>query len=325
MMITEHNSVKIRWLSFLAILCVVLGHCISGQGMLDRLIMAVFAQWHVPWFYVVSGMMLAYSLERHPLQKCCMSRLRTLVLPYFLWCCIGFLIVGGLGGHRADISHWLGVGTAFPAGNPHLWYLHCLLVFSFTSIFVWSVCCLIKAQFRVSLFAFIYCVLFATAIALKWSTLFGTPTSPFYFLLGFIAARYILAEKARSSAATFGAIFVIAVGLRLGWFMFDLHGQVEQILRMACVVAQFVVLWVGYDFVVSHIKPAMKSSRIIPWYVNSVFFVYCAHGFFLNLLKQIGMSGDVFLFVGTISATLLLAWTMRRFSPTAYAILTGGR
>ena len=123
----------------------------------------------------------------------------------------------------------------------------------------------------------------------------------------------------------FCVVFAIAVCLRLGWFIFDLHGHVEKILRMVCVVIQFVVLWVGYDFIVSRLNLGMKSSLMIPWYVNSVFFIYCAHGFVLNLFKRVGISRDVFLFVVTISTSLLLSWAMRRFAPKVYAILTGGR
>ncbi len=324
MMITEYNSVKIRWLSFGAILCVVLGHCVSGDGILERLIMGIFAQWHVPWFYVVSGSMLSYSIERHTLQACCSSRLKKLVLPYFLWCVIGFLVVGVLGGNQASIGEWLGIGTAFPAGNPHLWYLHCLIVFSFTSILVWKLVGLISTPYRLVSFSLVYCVIVALAIVLRCTTLYGTPTSPLYFLVGFIVARCILGEAKRSSVALFCITLAIAVGLRCGWFLFDTHSLMEQVVRMLCIFAQIVALWVGYDFAVAKFNLGERCC-CVPWCVNSVFFVYCAHGFILNTLKQLGLSGDILLFIATIALTLFLAWVVRRFALMAYLVLTGGR
>lgn len=324
MMITEYNSVKIRWLSLLAIHCVVLGHCVSEDGIIERVIMAISAQWHVPWFYVVSGSMMSYSIERHTLLECCSSRLKKLVLPYFLWCLIGFLVVGVLGGNQASVVEWLGIGTAFPAGNPHLWYLHCLIVFTFTSILVWKLIGLISTPYRLVSFALVYCVIVALAIVLRCTTLYGTPTSPLYFLVGFIVGRSVLGETKRSSAAIFCVTLMIAFGLRCGWFLFDTNNLMEQVVRMLCVFAQIVALWVGYDLAVAKFDFGERGC-CVPRCVNSVFFVYCAHGFILNTLRQLGISGGILLFIATIAFTQFLAWIMRRFALMAYSVLTGGR
>ena len=325
MTITAYNSIKIRWLSFVAILCVVLGHCVPGTSMSDRVVMALFAQWHVPWFYMVSGMMLALSIERHTFAACMRARLRSLVIPYFLWLFVGFLIAGVQDGAHADIWHWFGINTAFPAGNPHLWYLHCLIVFSMTSLLVWHLVCCLKICCPIIVFAVIYGGLFGIAMKFGLSAVLGTPTSPFYFLLGFMVARYVLPSKGSNSSGGICVAFVVAAVLRCGWFTLGWQGMPEQILRAACVVSQFSVLWVGYDFIVCRLKRVENVSSHVPWYVGCTFFIYCAHGFILNLLKQFNMYMMTILFVGTVSLTLMLAWLMRRFLPGVFAILTGGR
>ena len=40
----------IRWMSFFAIACVVLGHCRIGNDAVQRIIYGTFCQWHVPFF-----------------------------------------------------------------------------------------------------------------------------------------------------------------------------------------------------------------------------------------------------------------------------------
>ena len=319
MKISGYVSTKLRHISFLAILCVVFGHSVDGS----RLTMSLAAQWHVPWFFIVSGAMLSHSLDKHEVSEVAVSKLKSLVVPYILWCCVGFLAVGIIGGRDASVGQWLGIGTPFPAGNPHLWYLHCLIVFVFAASGLWQGCRILP-RWNTLVFALIFASAFIVARIADASALTGTPTSPFYFLAGFLLKRYMLQDAAGKRALCFFAVSAfVAVLSRGAWFNANLHGVGEQILRAICVFSQIAFLWFGYDIVAGTVSPRQEGFRA-PWFVNSVFFIYCCHGFVLNVLRPHFGQG-VWLFAATTSVTVLSAWAMRSLVPKVYALLTGGR
>lgn len=321
MKISEYISTKLRWISFLAILCVVFGHSVDG----NRLVMSIAAQWHVPWFYIVSGAMLSYSLDRHATVHVIKAKLRTLLLPYILWCGVGFVVVGVVGGKMGSVNQWLGIATPFPMGNPHLWYLHCLIVFTFTIVLLR--CVFLKwGRMADVCVAVIYTIFFIGAIVSGVGTLIGTPSSPFYFLIGFIAKRYLLSDKRidKSAVTSFVVSALVAVALRVIWLNVSLSRSIEQSLRATCVIGQIAALWFGYDVVAEFIL--RRSERIrSPLFLNFVFFVYCSHGFILNVVKPYCGQGRGGLFVSTVAASLVVAWLVRRFMPKVYSLLTGGR
>lgn len=319
MKISEYISTKLRWISFLAILCVVFGHSIHG----NRLVMSIAAQWHVPWFYIVSGAMLSYSLERHAMVHVMKTKLRTLLLPYIMWCSVGFVVVGVVGGKTGSVNQWFGIATPFPIGNPHLWYLHCLIVFTFVAIVIRLV--LSRLGGIANMYgALVYVLIFAGAIASGISAVVGTPSSPFYFLIGLIAKRYLLSEVRKRMVVVlrFWISLFIAVALRVIWLNVSLSGSIEQSLRATCVIAQIAALWFGYDVVAEFIL--RRSERIpSPLFLKFVFFVYCSHGFVLNAVKP--YCGQWGLFISTVAASLVEAWLVRRFMPKVYSLLTGCR
>ena len=325
MKISDYVSGKVRVISFIAILCVVLGHCVVDNGLWGKLVLGVFAQWHVPWFYFLSGVMLVYSLERHSIKECLISKTRTLLIPYILWCTIGF-IVGYIQGIKADLNNWLGLTIAFPRGNPHLWYLHCLIVFSFFSILVWGCLGRINGPCRLIVFGILYSCFFVIIEALGVVTVFGTPTSPLYFLLGIMLSQIALRHVSvhGRSVMAFYVSLVFAVILRGGWLWFDVHGMNEQLLRMVCVISQILVMWFGYDFFARRLK-GEKGARTCPWYVNTVFFIYCFHGFLLKFIKTFLCDNMILTFMLVFGVSLIVARILQRIMPRVYGLLTGGR
>ena len=187
MKIDSERSNIIHWISFFAIACVVLGHCRVGSDAVQNIIFDTFCQWHVPFFYLISGMFLSISLTNHSWKDIIQTRLRTLVVPYFLWCLIP-LLLKGKSGVSCSVDEAFALTTSFPLGNPHLWYLHCLIIFVILATLIWRVLAFLPEFSRRILWgvSFASIALFAEYFGVR--TLYGTPTSPFYFLSGFIFA-----------------------------------------------------------------------------------------------------------------------------------------
>jgi hypothetical protein len=100
-------------------------------------------------------------------------------------------------------------------------------------------------------------------------------------------------------------------------------GAIEQTLRAICIIGQITTVWFGYD-IVAGLMLRNRERLYAPWFLNSVFFVYCSHGFILNFVTPFcGQGGGAF--IVTIAGSLFVAWLMRRFIPTLYSFLTGGR
>ena len=192
--IDAEQSNIIRWMSFFAIGCVVLGHCRMGSDAVQVGIFDSLCQWHVPFFYFISGMFLYVSLTNHAWGDVVHKRCKTLVVPYFLWCLISLLFKG-----RTGLSCSVDEAFAFcapsPVGNPHLWYLHCLIVFVIIAMLIWRTFGFLSYGVRRIVLGSVFAGLFVVFEYIGIKSLYGTPTSPFYFLSGFLVAPLIAGRK----------------------------------------------------------------------------------------------------------------------------------
>lgn len=327
MLVTDYNSVKFRWLSLAAILCVVLGHCHLDGGCLERVLIPVFAQWHVPWFFVLSGMFLHFSCERYSCSSLLLKKMKSLCMPYLIWCAWGILV---LQQPWSGIDAEIGLTSAFPTGNVNLWYLHCLIVFTVVALILFGC---VRHWGRKTIWGMAYCVFFVVCFCLKIWTLVGTPTSPFYFAAGFLLAPRLLSPRngERSNWKLFSVVSLVAIFLRVMWFKAGATGAVEIGLRSACVVSMITAVWVGYDVLAQR-----QILKRFPEWLNVVFFVYCFHGPVLFWLRKwwIGLfgHGDLACDVGMLALWLIVSILsfsvgniMRVCSPRIYHLLSGGR
>ena len=184
----------IRWMSLFAISCVVLGHCRIGNDIAQIVIFDTLCQWHVPFFYFVSGMFLSVSLTNHVWGDVVHKRCKTLVVPYVLWCLIPLLVKGRFG-LSCSVDEAFAFSAPSPVGNPHLWYLHCLIVFVILAMLIWRVLAFLSYGERRVVFGIVFGSLFLFFEYLGVKSLYGTPTSPFYFLSGFLVAPLIACRK----------------------------------------------------------------------------------------------------------------------------------
>lgn len=314
MKISQYSSVKFKWISLLAILCVMFGHCAQGQIM-QRLV-PYFCYWHVPWFFFLSGMLLAFSLTRYSARELIGRKAVSLVIPYFAWSVLAWLLTGMQSGNSAQI---LGLSTAFPTGNPHLWYLHCLIVFCMTILTLEVLGdCLKRWGHLMAIVC--WCALFGGAIHFKFSVVFGTPSSPWVFMLGYVLSKKCLAmkkEKERWRLFLLCGAMVVFAAVKTLVILCPEYAR-NGLLRMVSVVAQIGAIWFGYDVLFSRVK------IVFPKCLDVVFFVYCFHGVLLVWISNVSFV-DGSLFVVTVIVSFVVANVMRRLGGKSYKVLTGGR
>ena len=118
-------SEKVKFLSCIAMIAVVAGHSAprTAMGMaVDRVFL--FA---VPWFFFVSGFYFIKSVESRGILELVKRKIKTLLLPYVIWCLLGWVIF------RPSLPmlccEIFGLAHSYPIGNLPLWYVMALMIF----------------------------------------------------------------------------------------------------------------------------------------------------------------------------------------------------
>lgn len=256
-------------------------------------------QWAVPWFFFVSGTFAVRSLAKDGWWRFVIRKFWGLVVPYAIW-----ILVSMLAGVK----------------NVNLWYLRSLISFMFFMLIFDRILpqrchrILVAVSMLVSVFGL-------NRLGVRF--LIGTPTSPFYFAGGYLISELLVAHDVGRRMArhiwVIALAVVLAVGLTWTRFALDLQGLAEMILRNTAVVAMIAALWL----IVSRFD---WSAVEIPQWMKATFFVYCCHGPILTLIGRQGWSCPfgVYFFVAPL-VFFGLAAAVRRITPHAYLILSGGR
>ena len=300
MMSGESN--RIYAMGFAAMwMVVVIHYSLIAGGSAYSFTRDALTQWAVPWFFFVSGAFAARSLEKQGWREFCAKKFWGLVVPYAIWMYVPLLA----GVH-----------------NSMLWYLRSLIVFmALTLLFDKILTRLGRARRLVAAAAVLVGVFSLHRLGVRG--VIGTPTSPFYFAGGYLLSDWFIGRDIGRSVArhawTIVAMVVLAVALRVAWFVFELHGVVEMVVRNAAVVAMFSALWL----ILSRFDWADVE---IPQWMRATFFVYCCHGPILTLVGRLDWSCPfiVYFFVAPF-AFFALAAAVRHLLPRAYRILSGGR
>lgn len=134
---------------------------------------------------------------------------------------------------------------------------------------------------------------------------------------------------ANRKAVVWSGLFASAVccmAARCIWCAVAPCGMFEQMLRAVCVISQIAATWFALDFVFLIMEKKVISSET-PWFVTSVFFVYCSHGFVLKLMRRVSIADNSWFttFVLVTAITFGIAGFMRKYAPRTYKILSGGR
>jgi len=146
-------SQKIQNMGFVCAVLVVCIHCgwPAADGMLTGFVRNYVengvAKIAVPFFFIVFGYFIsAHFSDRSWWRKELVKRIKSLLVPYLLWSCIGMLLgvllssVAGFVARRpmavnqvlsrVDIIQVFGLDLTTTPNNTALWYVRCLLMFA---------------------------------------------------------------------------------------------------------------------------------------------------------------------------------------------------
>lgn len=266
----------------------------------------------VSYFFAVSGYFFAKRYGQEPLSQWWLremrKRLRTLGIPYVLWCAIGW--------NGGGVLSSFGLVCVMPEANYPLWYIKHLLVFcAISPLVIWPLQ-------RLSQTAFLFPAFLLAVVGLPWAPIpfkFGFVLSFLMFAFGIALA--LRGQKPGLGMKTIPALFAL-------WLTFHaLHaafagkcGFVDWPLRVYSATTLVLLLWVAVE--------CIGEVRSLPAFCGMTFFVYCSHCPMLRhlrLFSALGTTGVVLDGLLAAAACLAVAAILRRWANPVYRVLSGGR
>lgn len=323
-------SQKIRNMSIVCAILVVFIHVPwdGAAGTVSWLMNGLFksglSMIAVPFFFVVSGWLLAKHFnERTWWRREVSKRIKSLLVPYFIWNTIAFGIMSVTQGHFSWIE-CLGLDfTAYPPLTP-LWYVRCLFVLVCLSPILdwlnrrvgWAFLAL------VFLLAFFFCLKAPDPGSAKGLALIGwrgfPPYAVFYFSLGL----YINGKEERTWHRHVQIVGLVGGAMTLIFRLVDRGDPV----MLKC------VWFAAIPFLVAGVWRVMPSAAWPKWLTGSAFPVYVMHFLWLamglKLLARGGICGDLkglFVLCIGVGCSVFTSVLLQRFAPRLRSVLFGGR
>ena len=310
-------------------------------GFVEYLISQALTRWPAALLFAISGFLFFHNVQPRwdDYRRKYAGRLRTVVVPFVLWSCLGlvlYLVLQALPQSSTYFSHdFLGeVSVAHiadkllrhPVAYP-LWFLQTLIVcFALAPLLYWP------------------------ARALRWLTpvafavlwILGTPSSNWndwkgltFFTLGAVIALERRRGVRLTPAPAFGQVLFPLWVLACVLFTAFLRGESTfwvYSLHKALMCLAVAAVWFGYE---AYLRP-LEGRRWVQALLPFSFFIFVAQEPLLTMLKRLGLhvlgSSDaavLFVYFATALLTLAIVITtaalLRRYLPTPYAWLTGGR
>ena len=291
-MISEPSSVKIKVISFFAAWSVVIWHSHCGATFADWFI-PVVSFWSVPWFFLCSGFFLFNSWGRKPCYCLVAAKVKTILVPYVLWCVFG-LVVHYLCGFIEDEGDVVRIfaltpDSIWPIYNRALWYVRCLIVFVVVGFSVrYAIDKIWEGEGRRML---LFSLLFPLVILLMHLYLFriyGPGSSMFYFMIG-ILMRFVnslnSAKWPRVSKITWmqTTLFVACICgwiiLRYVWFElgYRFSSPGGNILNNCSTILFIVAIWFGLDYIIKDKTISLFERKGMQGLLSMSVFVYFFH------------------------------------------------
>ena len=108
-----------------SILLIVLGHIYTKENVIN----AYMYSFHVPIFFIISGMLLKYkNKDTENIGKIVKSRLKGLIIPYFTFDAFNILIYLFLNGFTYENIRWNIIDTLLLYGRGATWFLPCIFI-----------------------------------------------------------------------------------------------------------------------------------------------------------------------------------------------------
>lgn len=284
----------------------------------------------VPFFFMISGYLFFRNFKWEKLQEKYKSRLRSIIVPYFLWCTIYYLAyvcITGIPSVHARMNReqvllsadtwlrWLWEEQYYT-----LWFLKELIPMILLAPVIYI---FLKGRRRWKNFG----LLFLTAVYLEEKGIFSVAYNPFnlYYLTGaFIGINY--RDWPRINRA--GIQTAAAAGLALLLAHAGYCVASGKSWDMLFIILLCITIWYTLNI--------FKWDRIPKWWMGLSFYCYCLHDLILEALEKIflivlGKSSfaaliDYFCMpIVTICICILSAGILKKYCPAAFKLLTGGR
>lgn len=322
-------SKKISLISFCAMICVIWWHCNCGSH-IEQLFIPAVCVWSVPWFFFASGVFFRLSIERKGILPFLEGKIKSLFVPYLIWCALGiFICFDAVGSGSVLDLYAISLSRASPKWNHALWYLRCLMFLSLFGAMLYGVVrCLQRGKWWVFSSVFLAGILVINRFVVH---IYGPGSSPLYFIAGVLLAGRLFCQMdicASKRTWVLGVCCLItAVVCRTIWFWEGFRFSVSGGTVIANVSTIFFIcaLW-------------MLSDRLAGWVFGRGWgmccemtaFVYFLHAPINVEIKHLCCQFNhdvvfVLLIILLPICYLSIAGTLRQSLPRVYGILSGGR
>lgn len=300
---------RVQILSFAWMLGIVLYH--AGAGGCSRfynVLISDFRVGGVVFFYAVSGFFLMKHFKGDIgswWMSAVLKRVRTLVVPYFIWCSLG---VQGY-----DFLRQYGLSSLGPVANPPLWYVKFLFLFCLASpLILVSIQCLNRKKAFLPVMLASVIILPCIPLPLKFCMFLSL------LMFSFGVGLALLGEEERRSLESrtmvFAGLCVWAAGLAMRALIPDMSLQMKWAINVYSALSLAVAMW--------GLCKVDGSVRVVPCF-RITFFIYCMHGILLRHFRILGYppADGVLVLITCVVVGMLVS----RFAPLLYKILTGNR
>lgn len=336
----KYLSDKIRILSFISILLVVLLHnqmLEYSTGMnhtFQLLITEEITRAAVPLFFTISGTLLFYNCKQFGLNWYCKkieSRVKSLMIPFLAWSFFGFCIVYSIkllnpsffssAQPITDYSIYDYIATLLwhPVGTYQLWFIRDLMICVILSPFIYY-----ALKYIGMLFLAVLGLLWALSI--QWVI---SIESLMFVSLGSYIALYkkeIVECICHSKAKT-----LIYSGIFLCACITDMYFPIGYLMHCIVIISGMLSLWYLYDIFFDDFFCKLKDSILIRY----TFFIYAFHEPLLTFIKGFclriseGQWGVFMSYIISPILTLVLSfiagYIFKKRKPHLYSIVCGGR
>jgi peptidoglycan/LPS O-acetylase OafA/YrhL len=353
----QYLSNKITFFSFWLIVLVVLLHSLNVEfSICDNLICSFqyllshkLAQIAVPLFFFISGYL--YFLKADINKNIDFSffiisskkRLKTIVLPYVLWCILWFFFMFGIQYlpviknyfseplHNMILQDKILNLFYYPLNYP-FWFLRELMVLFLITPMLFI---LVKYFKSLIVIAFLLLALFHSKVIVIYDLVFLQSIPLFFFLLGAFFSlnkKNIIIHRPKKYIA-FGLLTVWVFLNIVSWYNEKQHFFLENFIRGFDLFKNLLgcfTVWYLYDFF--NQKNQWKNYI----FYNYSFFIFAFHGIPTLILIKISsvlsqgnpyyvFVGYLIIFISVLLTSIFVAKITNKLFPKAYKTLTGSR
>jgi len=334
---TSYLSQKIRFISFLSIIMVVVLHCYNLDSKQNGVVLHFDKDYNwffqnlfsygitriaVPLFFMISGYLffLGFTNQKGVLIDKIKKRIKTIMIPYFFWTIMGVLfyfIIQSVPKLQPffnkklvinyDFSDW--INAIFVDLIPYqLWFLRDLIVLVFISFIIYVT--IKKTRFLLVLVSFFFWIF-------NQNTIFLSSESILFFSTGATIALYYpdYPNKLftnRKMILIWIALLVIKI---LFMYFYEDQKAIINIIHKMSVIIGLSAIWNSYDIIYPKMKTSIfKENKFLDY----SFFIYVFHEPLLTIVKKL-----MFLVVGKKEVSYFIIYCISPFIVISICLIVG--